>query len=983
MKVDSAKPYRLVFTLNADSELGAIIEPYVVQLSENGTLSLTYQRVFSNTLSAYESQMDEDDKAIIHLTTEYSAETITKKFSTKELRPHEFLGKHLTEQLLKDAIRPYVEIRMLEVLDLLPGKEFYLRGKTGNPAHQKIDVVRDEVTTVFHFHKEEDGTKYYPTFRCKGEKVLLINKEILILTNQPARLVINRKLYYFDSVLDGKKLSPFFTKWNIQIPKTAEPQYYNKFIKTLIENYPVKPTGFEILEFHETPTATINLELDTDNEPNFVLYFDYRKEKIAASDSKKVFVKLDEVNDNYIYYKISRVSLIEEKFKQILLNSGLISDDGFKWKVKESADDKLSACLQWVAKYNQELLKKQIHVQQSGEMQNYFIGEIRLDFRMEEKNDWFDIYAMAIFGTYKIPLIKLKRYILNNIRNYTLPDGKVVLLPSEWFTKFKDILALSQENKDDVLSLKRHHYYLVDLLLDTGKNNGTANIKDAIENYKNNETSLPTGFAKILRPYQKEGFSWLNFLKVNQFGGVLADDMGLGKTIQTLSLLSVEHKNGSLKKLDKPDDDGQLQLFSGNPTSLKLKKEPSLIIMPTSLIYNWHDEIKKFAPQLKVAVYTGMEREAIRKHFPNKDLILTTYGTVRNDIEVLQHYHFNYIILDESQVIKNPASKIARTVKQLKSNFKLSLTGTPLENSLSDLWSQMSFLNPGLLGGFQYFKEEFVTPIEKKNDEEKLEKLKLLIKPFILRRTKEQVATDLPELIEQVYYCEMDKEQAELYNEVRNHYRKLILENVENVGESKSQFFILKGLMQLRLIANHPKMNDSNYEGSSGKFDDIMNMIETTVSEHHRILVFSQFVKHLDLIKNHLDHAGIGYSYLTGRTTKRGDVLKDFKDKEENRVFLISLKAGGVGLNLTEADYVFLCDPWWNPATEKQALSRAHRIGQNKHVFSYKFIAKNTVEEKILLLQEKKLRLSDSIMNAQEGFSKLITKEEVEELFGE
>jgi SNF2 family DNA or RNA helicase len=380
--------------------------------------------------------------------------------------------------------------------------------------------------------------------------------------------------------------------------------------------------------------------------------------------------------------------------------------------------------------------------------------------------------------------------------------------------------------------------------------------------------------------------------------------------------------------------------------------------MPTSLIHNWQYEIRKWAPEMKTLVYTGIDREDKLKFIMGADIVLTTYGTMRNDIEILSKFKFHYIILDEGQAIKNPSAKVTRAVKQLKGQFRLSLTGTPIENSLIDLWSQMTFLNPGLLGSYQYFRDEFAIPIEKRNDDSRRLKLQKLVQPFILRRTKEQVAKDLPELSEKVFFCEMTPEQHSEYDRVRAFYRKQILENMENWGEQKSQFYILRGLMQLRLIANHPRMADEQYEGHSGKFTDIINTLESIIEEQHRILIFSSFVRHLNVIEEYLIEKNIGYSKLTGQTRLREQVITEFRSDEGRNVFLISLKAGGVGLNLTEADYVFLLDPWWNPAAEQQAISRAHRIGQNKKVIAYRFISKNTVEEKILMLQEKKLMLS-------------------------
>ena len=359
-------------------------------------------------------------------------------------------------------------------------------------------------------------------------------------------------------------------------------------------------------------------------------------------------------------------------------------------------------------------------------------------------------------------------------------------------------------------------------------------------------------------------------------------------------------------------------------------------------------------------------------------MVLTSYGIARLDVEILKDYYFHYVILDESQSIKNPDSNIAKAVKELKSKYKLILTGTPLENTTLDLWSQMSFINPGLLGKKSFFKNEFLTPIEKQNDEHKAKKLFTIIKPFILRRHKSQVAKDLPKKIENVHYSDMTQEQETRYDEVKSFYRNKILDEIETKGLKQSSFLLLQGLTKLRQIANHPYMVDPDYVDGSGKLDDISRMLENAIEQGHKMLIFSQFVKHLSIVKNMLDEKGIDYAYLDGSSTNRKQIVENFQNNPELKIFLISLKAGGLGLNLTTADYVFILDPWWNPAVEMQAVDRAHRIGQKNTVLTYKFITKNTVEEKILALQQKKIKLATDLISTDESMVKSFTREDIE-----
>jgi SNF2 family DNA or RNA helicase len=433
--------------------------------------------------------------------------------------------------------------------------------------------------------------------------------------------------------------------------------------------------------------------------------------------------------------------------------------------------------------------------------------------------------------------------------------------------------------------------------------------------------------------------------------------MGLGKTIQTLALLQHNKEYHISKKLT--GNETELNLFSGSDTKLT-----SLIIVPASLIYNWENEIKRFVPEMNVYSYKGNQRKKSTSYFQNFDIILSSYHTIRQDIELINTFNFHYIILDESQVIKNPASMLYRTVTSLKSEFKLVLTGTPVENSLTDLWTQLNFVNPGLLGDLAFFRREFAKPIEKMGDDEKELKLRKIIKPFILRRTKEMVARDLPPVSEQTVFCDMSDDQFKLYEEEKSSVRNSILKSISSTGSEKSAIIVLQGLLKLRQLANHPVLANEEYAYGSGKFETVLQDMESVISEGHKILVFSSFVKHLDLYAEELGKKRIRFAMLTGASTKREKIVNSFQNDPDNKIFLISLKAGGVGLNLTAADYVFILDPWWNPASEMQALNRAHRIGQQKSVFVYRYITSNSIEEKIVKLQEKKSQLADIFISS-------------------
>ena len=432
--------------------------------------------------------------------------------------------------------------------------------------------------------------------------------------------------------------------------------------------------------------------------------------------------------------------------------------------------------------------------------------------------------------------------------------------------------------------------------------------------------------------------------------------MGLGKTIQVLALLASLKEEGA-------------------------EKTTSLIVVPRSLLVNWKREADRFTPDLRVHTHFGARRSQNGINWDDYDIVLTTYGTMRRDIQHLRNHEFNYLILDESQAIKNPAAQVSKAVRLLKGRYRLVVTGTPVENSSLELWSQFAFLNPGLLGNLEFFKREYVNPIEKQGDVDAAASLRKIVYPFILRRTKEQVAPELPPRSERVLFVDMKPMQRKLYMRTRDQYRDMLHGLINTKGLNEARFKVLEGLLRLRQISNHPKLVDADYRGSSSKMELLIDQLEILRSEGHKALIFSQFVQMLKLVEDQLIQKGIAYAYLDGQTGQRQIQVDRFQADPEIPFFLISLRAGGVGLNLTAADYVIHIDPWWNPAVEMQATDRTHRIGQEKPVFVYKLIARDSVEEKILTLQDRKRKLVDQIITTERGLMKTITPEDIELLF--
>jgi SNF2 family DNA or RNA helicase len=576
--------------------------------------------------------------------------------------------------------------------------------------------------------------------------------------------------------------------------------------------------------------------------------------------------------------------------------------------------------------------------------------------------DWFDVSLQISFGEEVISLKKLKKFITNKEKFIRLGDGSIGMLPEEWIEKLEKYFRVG-EVKDEKIQVSKLRFGIVDELFDQIDDEAVltelAEKKKRLESFSEiSKTGKPAAIKATLRDYQKEGVNWLKFLNEMRWGGILADDMGLGKTVQILTLIA----------------------------NIKTQKpKTSLVVVPTTLIFNWENEIKKFYPSLKVFFYYGINREKDHEQFQNYNLVVTTYGLMVNDIEILSKIPFNYIILDESQAIKNPLSKRFKAASLLKGNNKLTLTGTPIENNTFDLFAQMTFVNPGFLGTQKYFKDYYSTPIDRDQDPARAGELRKMINPFILRRTKEQVATELPPKTEDVIFCRMEKKQWNVYEQYRNKYRDYLMRKIDEKGMNNAKMYVLEGLTKLRQICNSPKLieDEKHINHSSVKLDELMRQINEKTGKH-KIVVFSQFVKMLKLIEEELKRDDHNYEYFDGSSTQkqRRESVNRFQNDEDCRVFLISLKAGGTGINLTAADYVYIFDPWWNPAVENQAIDRTYRIGQNKKVFAYRLICKETVEEKILRYQERKRKVATDIIRTEDSFVKQLTKDDINDLFG-
>lgn len=571
--------------------------------------------------------------------------------------------------------------------------------------------------------------------------------------------------------------------------------------------------------------------------------------------------------------------------------------------------------------------------------------------------DWFELHGHVEYENQRASLPALLAALNRGETFVTLDDGTIGLLPEEWLRR-QGTLAQLGTAAGDHLRFTRTQVGLLDALIaaqpQASWDETFARARADLQAFDGiHPVDPPSTFVGTLRGYQREGLGWLMFLQRFGFGGCLADDMGLGKTVMVLALLAARR-----------------EAVAGGD------RYPSLVVAPRSVVFNWRQEAARFTPGLRVLEYVGTSRSALRDTFGEHDVVLTTYGTLRRDVEALSATQFDYVVLDESQAIKNAASVSAKTTRVLNAQHRLALSGTPIENHLGELWSLFEFLNPGLLGRAAAFQR---TGTGERLDDDTLALLARGLRPFILRRTKEQVATDLPPKTQQTLYCELERSQRALYDELRAHYRRTLLDGTQAGGLGRAKLQVLEALLRLRQAACHPGLIDRRRANEpSAKFDVLVPRLMEAAEEGHKTLVFSQFTSLLAILRARLDEQGTPYEYLDGRTKDRQSRVERFQADDTCRLFLISLKAGGLGLNLTAAEYVFLLDPWWNPAVEAQAIDRAHRIGQARHVFAYRLIARDTVEERVLDLQQRKRRLADAILTADSSLIRDLRREDLE-----
>jgi non-specific serine/threonine protein kinase len=842
------------------------------------------------------------------------------------------------------------------ILDWLRGSPLKIRVSQSKEL-KSVEYGDDTGTIALGIFKNQEYYSLKPIIVFSDQNMVL-EGDIEVLTANPIYILSENKLFRVESRMPASFWMNFFRlQQRIQIPLEEIKEFINSSISKILPALDWISLE-EHLELKNLPFSGTKIYLSERGGQLHIdvkfLYHDYEfsahpvTEKSIASKGKHLFI-------------VQRNEEIELELRKKLHNHGLLYIQ-HRWQI-----DPQYLILDWIRLKIPQLEKEKFEISGVDKLKRYLFvkGKPKLRIKIQSNNNRFKLQYGLHLDNEKLD-IKSFRTLLDSHKKYVkLPNGSNVYFGESFIKKLNEFLGfIGKESSTGYENFSTAAFPLVEEL------SQFADVLSVDEHYKQwkiryqnfsniQPIQLRNGFNGSLRDYQKTGLDWLYYLYQFNFGGILADDMGLGKTIQIIALI---HK-------------------------LKTDKEISgavLIIVPLTVLSNWENEIKRFAPNLRVMQYQGnkTEREKLSNEFLNFDIILVSYGIVLQDNKVLSSQAWEYIILDESQKIKNPQTKTYQAVEKLESKNRLCLTGTPVENSINDLWAQFNFLNSGIFGTQKNFENRFSLNIN--GGSKHLDLLRKIIHPFVLRRKKEEVLSELPEKTEIIQYIEMTETQKEVYKELLAKYRDQIFDQVKEKGIQKTRLKILEALTYLRQIACHPNILNENIElMDSGKMILLEEMLEEIIEEGHKVLVFSQFVRFLRLARKLLDHRGWQYEYLDGTIRKRAPRIRNFQNNPEIKIFLISLKAGGLGLNLTAADYVIHLDPWWNPAVEKQASDRVHRIGQKNRVFVYKYIIKSSVEERIIHLQEQKKELSKNLITSEINLIKKLDLDDLKLIFQE
>ncbi len=936
---------RVIIVFTEHPIFGILLIPYIAERLNDGTLQLVEQAFHASSEAI--SMMSEAERQAIDIASYYTEKYLMGLYS-REKTVSRFLNKLSKDPArIKNHIRPFIEKKLLEMLALIRenGLPFYQKqaGSKILYAHHAYHINPHDVEIRVTFHVDSKTFRYQLQCYYEGQSFSLSElKPVVVLTSSPVTLLLGMELYFFPHI-ESARILAFTKKRSISVDASQIEKYIDNIVIPIARYHEIETHGLNIMEEKCACEAILSFEDVTYNGQALQLGFRYRDQTFtpdSAIEMKKIVYR--KTSGEICFFR--RNMIMEEQAVQLLTDAGLQQLNNTYFSLSPKTPEK--TLVEWINNHR-ELLQQSFHLINNVENARYSLDEIHIEQSCDNEVDWFELHITVVVGNLRIPFSRFRKHILEEKREYLLPDGRMILLPEEWFSKYANLLEMGIQTEKGI---RLKHTFIGAVQTALGENG----IKKIPAKQQIRKVAVPKTLKATLRPYQQKGFSWMVHLYKRGFGGCLADDMGLGKTLQTLTLLQYIYKPSAPKQ------------------------PATLIVVPTSLLHNWRREAKRFTA-LSMTEYNNIvaiDKKRPEKFFGRFHLIFTTYGMMKNNIDILRSYRFKYVVLDESQNIKNSDSLNFRSAIQLQSNHRLVLTGTPIENSLKDLWAQFHFIQPDLLGSESAFQKQFIIPIRQGNARVETQ-LQQLIAPFILRRSKKEVAPELPELTEETIYCDMTGEQNTCYEQEKNSLRNILLQHTQSTDRLHS-FSVLNGILRLRQLSCHPQLIFPDYTGISGKTTQIIETFDTLQSEGHKVLIFSSFVKHLELLAEAFQERGWKYALLTGSTSNRSSEIAHFTDQKDVQAFLISLKAGGVGLNLTQADYVFIIDPWWNPAAESQAIARAHRIGQDKQVIAYRFITQNSIEEKILHLQDEKRKLAETFVADSESLPILSNKQWVD-----
>ena len=838
-----------------------------------------------------------------------------------------------------------------ELFEILKGKTVEFETKTGE---RKIQFIDEPIDIKFILEKSDESTYCltpnidvygYDIFYGKNYSYFLIDNKM----HKCLPKVENRNLELLEVYKKNYTQSIIFNENNLR-------NFFAIVVPKIKDNFEIKNIDKEQIEKYMPKDLYVKI------------YLDYNEKGYIIADVKFCYGNVEFNPIKNVNLEITRNAIQENEVLDTFVQTGFMLDSA-NARLVLANDEKI---YNFLSKEIEDYMKK-FEVLVAEDFKKKDIKKIKIkSIGVKIENNLLDINLEDFkFNIYEIKDI-INKYKLKR-KFYKLKDGTYISLEKnnslDFLENVVDNIEIDYVNPEEG-TIKLPIYramYLEKLFKEMNNTNIQKNeyykkmISEIEDRHIDINTKIPKKLNTELRTYQKIGYKWLKTLEQYKMGGILADDMGLGKTVQVLTVI--------------------LSYIQEN----KEKAKNSIIVCPSSLTLNWYNEIQKFTPTIKTLVISGdyLERKRKIETINNYQIVITSYDSLKRDIDLYTQYNFKYIVADEAQYIKNNNTKNSKAVKLINAETKFALTGTPIENSLSELWSIFDFIMPGYLYKYKKFKELYEIPIIKNQDEEKMNKLKKQIEPFILRRTKSEVLTELPDKTVTILSNEMKEEQYSIYMSYMAQARDEIMYQIDMKGFEKSQIKILSLLMRLRQICCHPKLFLSEYTGESSKLNQCIEIIQDAVLGEHKILLFSSYTSMFEIIEEQLKKLKINYLKLTGQT-KVGERIKlvdEFNTNKNIKVFLISLKAGGTGLNLTGADMVIHYDPWWNLSAENQATDRTYRIGQKKNVQVYKLITKNSIEEKIYELQQKKAKLIDNMLSTDATFISKLSKDDIMALF--